>query len=453
MSHIEQNLAQFICSLKAEQVPLAAKRIVRLMAMAVIGTGVAGAGEDGIAALREMLLEAGGAPQATTFVFGDKLPAAAAAQFNATMCRALDFCDAMAPGPHLGAAIFPAALAAAELMCGCSGAEFFAALAAGAETTSRFNLSEAQYNGFDPTGIAVVFGAAAAASRVMQLTPDQTHHALALAFNRCAGSFQSNVDGSLAVRVIQGWVAQAGVQCAQMAKRGITGPVNFLTGHYGFAHIFGRGTLDPQTVVGGLGEEWRLTRMVFKKYPSCGVTQGVTELALSLVETQGLKGEDILKAEVRLPPYAHRLVGHAFAPGANPRVDAQFSAAYCVANAFVRGSSRLQHFTPAEVANAEVRSLISRISVLADPAMDARGHTAVDLDVTTRSGQIYKRALDIAPGFPGADLTDAQHEARFRECMAYAPRPLSDGQRDQILAVLQDLPGLADVRGLAGLLS
>ena len=453
MSQTEQLLAEFVCSLQAGQVPRPARRNVRLMAMAVIGTGIAGASEDGIAALREMLLEAGGAPQASTFVYGDKLPAAAAAQFNGTMCRALDFCDAMAPGPHLGAAIFPAALAAAELKGACSGAEFFAALAAGAEVSSRFNLSEAQYNGYDPTGIAVVFGAAAAASRVMQLTPDQTLHALALAFNRCGGSFQSNVDGSLAVRVIQGWVAQAGVQCAQMAKRGITGPVNFLTGHYGFAHLFGRGTLDPASVVAGLGEEWRLTRMVFKKYPSCGVTQGVTELALALVEAPGLKAGDILKAEVRLPPYAHRLVGHAFAPGANPRVDAQFSAAYCVANAFVRGSSRLQHFTPAEVSNPEVRNLISRISVLADPALDARGHTAVDLDVTTRSGQIYKRALDIAPGFPDADLTDAEHEVRFRECMAYAPRPLSEGKRDQVLAVLQDLPALADVRVLAGLLS
>ena len=176
-------------------------------------------------------------------------------------------------------------------------------------------------------------------------------------------------------------------------------------------------------------------------------------MALALVEAPGLKDGDILKAEVRLPPYAHRLVGHAFAPGANPRVDAQFSAAYCVANAFVRGSSRLQHFTPAEVSNPEVRNLISRISVLADPALDARGHTAVDLDVTTRSGQIYKRALDIAPGFPDADLTDAEHEVRFRECMAYAPRPLSEGKRDQVLAVLQDLPALADVRVLAGLLS
>ena len=31
-------------------------------------------------------------------------------------------------------------------------------------------------------------------------------------------------------------------------------------------------------MVAGLGSEWRLNRMVFKKYPSCGVTQALTEL-------------------------------------------------------------------------------------------------------------------------------------------------------------------------------
>lgn len=453
MSLLEQSLAEFVSSLKAGQVPPPARRVVRLMAMAVIGTGIAGAAEEGIAALRDLLLEAGGAPQASTFVFGDHLPAAAAAQYNATMCRALDFCDAMAPGPHLGAAIFPAALAAAELMGGCSGAEFLAALAAGAEVSSRFNLSEAQYNGFDPTGVAVVFGAAAAASRVMRLSPEQTLHALALAFNRCSGSFQSHVDGSLAVRVVQGWVAQAGVQCAQMAQRGITGPLNFLSGHYGFAQLYGRGTLDAASVVAGLGQEWRLLRIVFKKYPSCGVTQGVTELALGLVAELGLKAADVHSAQVRLPPYAHRLVGHPFKPGANPRVDAQFSAAYCVANAFVRQSSRLQHFAPAQVADKAVLELISRIQVVADGALDARGHTAVDLDVRMRDGNVHQRGMDIAPGFPGADLTDAEHQSRFRECMAYAPMPLSNETIEKLLVALIDLPALADVRVLAQWLS
>ncbi len=448
----EQRLAEFVTRLQVSQVPVQAQTIVRRMVMAVAGTGFAGAAEDGVQALRELLCEAGGAPQATTLVFGDRLPARAAAQFNGTICRALDFCDAMAPGPHIGAALFPAALAAAELAGACSGAEFLAALVAGAELSARFNLSEAQYNGFDPTGVAVVFAAAAAAARILKLTPEQTLNALALAFNRCGGSFQNNVDGSLGVRIVQGWVAEAGVACAQMAQCGITGPANFLTGHYGYAHLYGRDTLDTESVVRSLGDEWRLHNVVFKKFPSCGVTQGVTELTLSLIEELQLQPEHVRAVEVRLPRYAHRLVGHPFQLGANPRVDAQFSAAYCVANALIRGSSKLLHFAPAQVRDPALHEMIGRIRVLAQPAMDARGHAAVDLDVTTQDGVVHRRALDIPPGFPGAELNETQHRSRFADCIAYAPRPPAAGQVDRLLAALDTLASLEDVRVLVPLL-
>jgi 2-methylcitrate dehydratase PrpD len=80
------------------------------------------------------------------------------------------------------------------------------------------------YDGFDPTGVSVVFASTAAAARILGLSPQQTLNALGLALNRCGGSFQSNVDATLAVRVIQGWVAQTGLECAQMALAGITGP-------------------------------------------------------------------------------------------------------------------------------------------------------------------------------------------------------------------------------------
>lgn len=449
MAQIEQTIATFITRLRFADVPPQAQRVVRQVVLAVCGTGIAGAREDGIQALRGLLLQAGGAPQATLFVYGDKLPAAAAAQFNGTLCRALDFCDAMAPGPHFGAALFPAALAAAELAGGCSGAEFMAALVAGLEVGSRFNLTEAQYDGFDPTGIAALFAATAAVARILKLDDVQTVNALGLAFNRCGGSFQNNVDGSLGVRMVQGWVAQAAVHCAQLAQIGITGPANFLTGHYGFAHLYGRDTLDTTHMVAGLGEEWRLQRVIFKKYPSCGVTQGVTELALALVQDIGLQGTDVLHAEVRLPPYAHRLVGHVFQIGANPRVDAQFSAAWCVANALMRQSSQLQHFTPARVRDAGVCELAARVRVVADPAMDPRGHTAVNLTVTTRDGQTHQRQLDIAPGFPGAALNDAQHLARYHDCMAYAPVPLATAMSEQLMGALNAIDELADARMLA----
>ena len=449
---VETQLAEFVCTLQARDVSPPALRVLRHMLMAVCGTALAGAAEDGVPALRALLRERGGAAQAATLVFGDRLPAVAAARFNGTLCRALDFCDAMAPGPHIGSSLFPAALAAAELAGGCSGVEFVAALAAGAELSSRLNLSESQYDGFDPTGVLVVFAATAAASRVLKLTAKQTLHALALAFNRCGGSFQSNVDGTLAVRVVQGFVAETGVDCAQMAQRGITGPPNFIQGHYGYAHLYGRDRLDVSAITTGLGHEWRLQRMVFKKYPSCGVTQGVTELALAMVHEEGLTVEQVRSARVRLPPYAHRLVGHAFQIGANPRVDAQFNAGYCVANALQRRGSKLSHFAPAQVSDAQLRPLIDRIEVVCDAALNARGHTAVDLEVTTTTGRVLARTLDVAPGFPGAELSDAQHRARFDDCVAYAPHPPSATQAERLLAAIEGVSALDDARQLASLL-
>jgi 2-methylcitrate dehydratase PrpD len=443
---IETELAEFVCALPGRDVPPPTVQVLRHMLMAVGGTAIAGAGEDGIAELRALLAERGGTPQAHTLVFGDALPAAAAARFNGTLCRALDFCDAMAPGPHIGSSLFPAALAAAELAGGCSGERFVAALAVGAELSARLNLSESQYDGFDPTGVAVVFAAAAAASRVLQLTPAQTLHALALAFNRCGGSFQSNVDGTLAVRIVQGWVAETGVDCAQLAQRGVTGPPNFIAGHYGYAHLYGRDRLDHDAIGDGLGHAWRLHRVVFKKYPSCGVTQGVTELALALARDEGFGAQQVSRARVRLPPYAHKLVGHAFQIGANPRVDAQFNAGYCVANAWLRGGSKLAHFAPDAVRDAELARLIACIDVMADAALDARGHTAVDLEVTTHDGRTLARSLDIAPGFPGAELTAAQHRARFDDCVGYAPHPPAPERVQHFLDALQRLPDLADAR-------
>jgi hypothetical protein len=90
--------------------------------------------------------------------------------------------------------------------------------------------------------------------------------------------------------------------------------------------------------------------------------------------------------------------------------------------------------------------------VVADESMNTRGHTAVNLEVTTTGGWVLKRALDIAPGFPGAELNDAQHRARFADCLAYAPHALPAAQVQRLLDAIERVDALDDARALAGLL-
>lgn len=449
----EHLLAEFVTQFQPDQATAGALLTVRRMFLASVAAGVAGAGEDGIKELRQLLSVRGGSAEAHTFIYGDCLPAYAAAQFNGTLCRALDYCDAMAPGVHLGSSLTPTACAVAELLGHCSGRDFVAGLLVGCEVGARLNLTEAMYDGFDPTGIAVVFASTATAARLFRLSEKQTLNALGLALNRCGGSFQSNVDGSLAVRIVQGWVAQAGLECAQLASAGITGPRDFLSGIYGYCHLFGRDRLEPEVVTHGLGDEWRTNKMVFKKFPSCGATQGMTELTLQLARELELRPEDVSRVEVRLNPYSHRLVGHPFRSGDNPRVDAQFSAQYCVANAIVRRGSKLSHFRPDQTRDPAVRSLIDRVTCVGDPSLDTRGHSAVDVTVDTVRGRSYSRSLDISPGFPGNDLSDEEHLSRFKECMEYAAYPLAADSARALLDASADLSAVSDVNDLINYLT
>jgi 2-methylcitrate dehydratase PrpD len=453
--NLEQELVRFVCRTSYDDLPPRVRTTIKNQLLTVLGTTIAGSTQAGCQTLVDFYLSQGGKPEAAILIHGGRIPAQTAALVNGVMARALDFDDALAPGVHIGASTVPAALAAAELRGGISGREFLTALLVGAEVGVRLNLTEAAYNGLDPTGICTVFAAAATASRVLGLTMEQTWNALALAFNRAGGSFQSNVDGSLAVRVIQGWVAESSVICARLAQAGITGPKNFLGGVYGYYNVYARGLVDPLNALADMGSRFDCEKILFKKYPSCGLTLGSTDLILRLMrETDGMSvsADNVERVEVRVPPYTYKLVGHPFEIGATPRVNAQFSIRYCVANALLRGSSKLAHFEEQAIRDPRLLELTRRVDVVVDPAMELRGHTPVDMAVQTKDGKSFFRRIDIAPGFPGNPLTEEEQEARFHDCIAYAEKPMVKEKVEEIVESVAHIEDLSDVRALIPLL-
>jgi 2-methylcitrate dehydratase PrpD len=448
----EERIVDFVCNTRFKDLSQPVLKTIKNQLLAVTGTTLAGATEDGCEQAVHFFRGLGGKEEATILVHGGKIPAHDAAFVNGAMARAIDFCDAIAPGPHIGAALIPASLALAELVGGVSGQDFLTALVIGAEVAARMNLSEAAYNGFDPTGICVIFGVASAASKILGLNKGETWNALALSFNRCGGSFQSNIDGSLSVRFIQGWVSQGAVLCARLASKGITGPKNFIEGIYGYLHLYGRNLFKGEDLVADLGQRYALQNIVFKKYPSCGLTQGPTDVMLQLMKEEKVSAENIDRILFIVPPYTQKLVGHEFKVGANPKVDSQFSIQYCVANALIRGSSRLEHFEESNVRDERIMELTKKIKIVPDEAMEARGHTPFDLRVWTRDGRELFRQMDIAPGFPGNPLNEEDHERRFKDCLDFVKRPVSKERIAEIVSLIRNIEMVDDVRKLVPLL-
>ena len=450
----EKKLAQFISDTEFADLPRDSLHAIKNVVLNVLGATIAGSAREGCEAVINRVKEWGGREEATILIHGGKVPAYNAVLANSFMARALDIDDAMFPGMHVGASTVPTALAVAELAGGCSGQEFLAALVLGHETAARFN-SVTDYVGFDHTGVCTILGTAAVAGRILCLNSAQMLDTLALAFNKSGGSFQSNVDGTLAIRAIQGFAAQGGIISAQLAQQGITGPKNFTEGVYGYLHLYGRDKYNSEAVTDKLGQRFIFSdNILFKKHPSCACTEGSTDAILYLMEEKGLTPENVDRIDIKVSPIAYRLVGHPFELGQTPTVNAQFNIQYCVANALLRKRTSLQHFEESQIREPRIMEIIKKIHVAPDPALEGKLelHLKTDMKVTTTKGKVYQKVLDMPRGAPGSPLTSEEHQECFQDYVSHAGKPLPSKNVDKIVSMVGRLEEVKDICSLIPLL-
>jgi 2-methylcitrate dehydratase PrpD len=451
---LEKDFVNFIMDGRFEDLPKESVNIAKNVILNGVGAAIAGAKADGCEAVIKQAKDWGGKEEASILIHGGKVPAYNAAFVNSTMVRALDMEDAVQPGMHVSASAFPTALAAAEVAGGCSGKEFLTALVLGLDMSIRINFASV-YNGFDPSGVCGTFAAIAAAGRILHLNSAQMWDALALGFNRPVQTFQSIVDGTLAVRVGQGAISQGAMMCVQLAQRGINGPKNFLEGVFGYFYLYANGRYDRHAITEGLGKRFELDKIMFKRYPSCGGTISSTDCILLLMGENNLTPENVAEINVRVTPYVFDENGGQFKIRDNPRVDAQFSIQYCVANALLRRVPRLQNFDESYVRDPKIMELIGKIHVAPDPALEGEKWGASmrsDMDVTTTDGVTYHKSVPIPSGFPGNPLTSEQIMERFQQAVSYGSKPLPKKNIDRLLSFIGQLEQAEDVRALIPLM-
>lgn len=450
----EKRLAGFVAETKFADLPQEAVNSIKHVVLNLCGATVAGAAEDGCEAIINQVKGWGGKEESSILVYGGKVPAHNAVLANAYMARALDVDDAMFPGMHVGASTVTTALAVAEKIGGCTGEEFITALVLGHEVAARMN-SVAEYDGFDPSGISTVFGTATVAAKLLKLDSEQTLNALALVFNKSAGSFQSNVDGALSIRAIQGFSAQSGVIAAELARIGITGPKNFIEGVYGFLHLYARDKHPAAEIIDKVGQKYIFARNVlYKRHPSCACTEGSTDAILFMMKEYGLTTEDVDRIDITVSPYAYKLTGHKFEMGKNPRSAAQFNINYCTASALVRGRSSLKYFEVDQIKDPKVTAMLPKIHTEADPTLEGNIplHLKTDMKVRTTEGKVFQKVYDEPRGAPGNPLNEEEFKECFKDYVDYGSSRISPDNVNKIISTVGHLEEARDIRSLITLL-
>lgn len=198
-----------------------------------------------------------------------------AAFVNAISAHSLDLDDGHREAHiHLGAVVFPVALAISEAY-NLSGKEFLEAVIVGYEIgilLGKLINPQHRNNGFHTTGTIGNFVSAAVASKLLKLDEKAIVNALGLAGTQAAGLLESDHSGSMGKALHTGKAAYNGMLSAFLAKNGFTGSSTIFDGKEGFLNsMVYREYKDSEMLQEALANVGNIdfSEIYFKMYPFC----------------------------------------------------------------------------------------------------------------------------------------------------------------------------------------
>jgi 2-methylcitrate dehydratase PrpD len=439
---VATDLASFAVATAPGEIPASVRARAALHLLDAIGCGVAAVGTGAGRHATTVAETQGGEPRSSLLGSAKRIAPAPAALANGTRCHSLDFDDTHELGIcHSSAVVAPAALAVGEVE-GASGAEVLDAYILGSEVALRIAVGTADglyARGFHPTSVCGVFGAAAAASRLLGRDATVTTNALGIAGSFAGGLFEYLSDGSATKPLHAGWAAQGGILAAELAAAGGTGPGSVVEGRFGLIASHTDAAPDASEIAGELGERWEVAQLSIKPYPACHFAHASTWAAGDLFADRDLSVEDIEDVVVGVPAEGVPLVIEPAADKVAPRTpyDAKFSLPYMVAHRLVRGHLDLDSFATERIGDPEILAVARRVRgvTLKDPPSRFAGSAAI----RSASGQTFEAMLEHAPGSPANPLDERWILAKFRANTALG---LPTEKADTLMELLRTLDEL-----------
>ncbi|MCX7135222.1 MAG: MmgE/PrpD family protein [Proteobacteria bacterium] len=445
---ISHRLASHAATTPYAAIPADVRDTAKLYMLDTLAVAWAGSDAPGCPEAHALQVDEGGRADSTAWAYGGKLSASSAAFINGMSSSALDYDSLGRDAPvHVNIAVLPAALAVAEKEH-ASGADFLAALVVGSDIVCRLGAAAKHPpRGFHYTAAFGIFGAAAAAARLMRLDAVTTRHALGLAFIQAGGTQQANIEPSLAKRLLSAFAARSGVYAALLAQRGITAPAHAIEGEFGLYKLYQDGS--PERLLDALGSRFDSAALSIKQFPSCGCNHTTIAGMLDLVRKYDLQPDDVESIDITVSPYMDRIVGMPYDPSGDAQVAAQFSIRYSAACVLVRRRLGLAEIQEAAARDPEINRHVGKVTLQIDPTLtSSRGPVVIRLR-SKRHGELATTVAHV-PGSREAPLTEAQVNEKFDECFRLGTRPLS---KEQIATLTARVHGLEQFPDMASFFS
>ncbi|MCX7172585.1 MAG: MmgE/PrpD family protein [Proteobacteria bacterium] len=363
-----------------------------------------------------------------------------AALLNGITSHTFDFDDT-----HLKTVIHPAGPVASALIAlaehhPISGREFLHAFALGVEVECRIGnaVYPSHYDvGWHITGTAGVFGAAAAAGKVLKLSQQQLVWALGIAATQACGLRE--MFGSMCKPLHPGLAAKNGLYAALLAQQDFTSSEQGIEGKRGFANVLAS-ERDFGRITEGLGETWELLENTYKPF-ACGIViHPVIDGCIQLRSEHALQAAEIVAIHLRVHPLVLELTGKTA-----PRVglEGKFSVYHSAAAAIIDGAAGEAQYSDEKVMDPEWIALRNKVQAVADATLK---EDAAHIAITCSDGKVLNKHIAHTIGSLARPMSDRDLEEKFsRLCAPHLPKERSDALISAIWAL--------DSRGDAGQLA
>lgn len=445
------SLASFIAETRYGQLPGSLTAQAKRHFLDTLGASLAGSDSPVWRECLNLVRDEGGNAMAVVWGSQHQVTARQAAWLNGVAAHMYEL-DDTGGCDHSGAVVIPALLAVLPLVARpVTGEELITAMVIGYDIGRRVLEACGGYSahngaGWHSTATCGVFGAAAAACALLELSPQQCASALGIAASFSGGLWSFIHDGSQTKKLHAARAAEGGVQAALLARAGVTGPGAIFEPRWGgFLQTVAANTQQPEALVADLGHVWKLARCSIKPYASCRGTHSAIDALGDILQQHGLQAGDIERIVVGLNPFLQDMTG---TRDVQSLAAAQMSLPYALTARALYGTAGLSGYDDQKRLAPAAADFMARVVLEIDPQQGQDEEPWVRVE--TRQGHRWQHHVAIASGAPANPLS---HDGLVGKYRSLATRGLPDDQAAELEELCLGLEKVADCREITRLLA